>query len=135
MRSNAMPLGRSAASSSDLPATAAQRGRRIAVIDIGSNSLRLVIYHGITRAPVLLFNEKAMCALGRGLNATGRLNPEGVILALAQLERFVALARAVGLGRLDVLATSAVRDAQDGPDFVAEVERRCRISVSVIDGV
>src|SRR5260370_35224281 len=122
MRSNAMPRGRSAGASSDLPATAAQHGSRIAVIDIGSNSLRLVIYHGITRAPVLLFNEKAMCALGRGLNATGRLNPDGVILALAQLERFVALARAVGVGRLDVLATSAGRAARAGPGVVAGVE-------------
>ncbi|HWK43320.1 MAG TPA: Ppx/GppA family phosphatase [Stellaceae bacterium] len=106
----------------------------VGIIDIGSNSLRLVIYDGISRAPVVLFNEKAMCALGRGLNATGRLNAEGVVLAMGNLERFVALARSVGVGRLDVLATSAVRDAQDGPHFVAEVERRCGITVRVIDG-
>ena len=66
---------------------------RIAVIDVGSNSLRLVIYERLGATLLPLLNEKVMCALGRGIAATGRLNPDGVALALANLQRFVALAR------------------------------------------
>ncbi|MGH7100173.1 MAG: hypothetical protein ACREE4_21355, partial [Stellaceae bacterium] len=99
---------------------------RIAVIDLGSNSLRLVVFERLGDALFPLLNEKVMCALGRGLSASGRLNPEGVALALANLRRFVALARAIGVEHLAVLATAAVRDAADGRAFAAEVERKCR---------
>jgi len=64
---------------------------RIAVIDLGSNSLRLVVFERLGGALFPLLNEKVMCGLGRGLSATGRLNPEGVAPALANLRRFVAL--------------------------------------------
>lgn len=111
----------------------ASRGR-IAVIDIGSNSLRLVVYDELTRAPFVLFNEKALCALGRGLGETGRLNPEGIASALANLQRFTALAEAVGVARLEIIATAAVRDAADGPAFVAEATRCCRLPVRVLGG-
>jgi exopolyphosphatase / guanosine-5'-triphosphate,3'-diphosphate pyrophosphatase len=106
----------------------------VAVVDIGSNSLRLVVYDGIRRAPRTLFNEKVMCGLGRGLESTGRLDPDGVDLARANLQRFVALARSLGARRLDVLATAAVRDASDGRSFVAEIERRHRLKVRVLGG-
>ncbi len=106
----------------------------VAVVDIGSNSLRLVIYDGIRRSPVTLFNEKVMCGLGRGLERTGRLDPDGVELARANLQRFVALARSLGAGRLDVLATAAVRDASDGRAFVSEIQRRHRLKVQVLGG-
>ena len=75
-----------------------------------------------------------LCGLGRGLGETGRLNPEGVELARVNLQRFVALARAVGAGRLDVLATAAVRDAADGKDFALEIERRFGVRVRVLAG-
>ncbi len=104
----------------------------IGVIDIGSKSLRLVLYDRLNRAPVVLFNEKVMCALGRGLDATGRLTPDGVALARENIERFVLLTRRLGVKRLDILATSAVRDATDGPAFVAEIEARCGIGIKVI---
>jgi len=107
---------------------------RIAVIDLGSNSLRLVVFERLGGALFPLLNEKVMCGLGRGLSATGRLNPEGVAPALANLRRFVALARAIGVDRLAVLATAAVRDAEDGRAFAAEVERQCRVAVDIIDG-
>jgi exopolyphosphatase/guanosine-5'-triphosphate,3'-diphosphate pyrophosphatase len=118
------------------PGSALDRRRQTmsGIIDIGSNSLRLVIYDRIGRSPQTLFNEKTMCALGRGLNVSGRLNPEGVPMALDNAERFVALARRLGVARLDVLATSAVRDAADGPDFVKTLEKRCGITVQVISG-
>ena len=102
----------------------AERRGSVAVIDIGSNSLRLVVYDGMRRAARMLLNEKVLCGLGRGLSETGRLNPEGVELARVNLQRFVALARAIGVARLDVLATAAVRDAADGKDFAADLERR-----------
>ncbi|HMD65784.1 MAG TPA: Ppx/GppA family phosphatase [Stellaceae bacterium] len=114
----------------DVIATAA----RIAVIDLGSNSLRLVVFERLGGALFPLLNEKVMCGLGRGITSTGRLNDEGVTLALVNLRRFVALAHALGVEHLAVLATAAVRDASDGPSFAAEVERQCRVPVQVIDG-
>jgi exopolyphosphatase/guanosine-5'-triphosphate,3'-diphosphate pyrophosphatase len=107
---------------------------RIGVIDVGSNSLRLVVFERLGAAVFPLFNEKVMCGLGRGIASTGRLNPEGVALALVNLRRFVAFARAIAVHHLAVLATAAVRDASDGEVFAAEVERQCRVQVKTIDG-
>jgi exopolyphosphatase / guanosine-5'-triphosphate,3'-diphosphate pyrophosphatase len=107
---------------------------RIAVIDLGSNSLRLVVFERLGGALFPLLNEKVMCALGRGISSTGRLNPEGVSLALANLRRFVALARALGIEHLAVLATAAVRDAIDGRSFAAEVEHQCDVPVKIVEG-
>lgn len=116
------------------PAGRSTRRGCVGVIDIGSNSLRLVIYDGVRRSPRTLFNDKVMCGLGRNLSVSGRLDPDGVALALANLQRFVALARSIGVKRLDVLATAAVRDASDGQAFVAEIEKRHRLKVKVLPG-
>ncbi len=107
---------------------------RIAVIDLGSNSLRLVVFDrlGGTLTPHL--NEKVICALGRGIARTGKLNPDGTELALANLQRFVALARALSVDHLAIIATAAVREARDGRAFAAEAERRCGVPVRIIDG-
>src|SRR5208337_137319 len=107
---------------------------RIAVIDLGSNSLRLVIFERLGPALFPLLNEKVMCGLARGIASTGRLNADGAALALVNLRRFVAFARAIGVDHLAVLATAAVRDAADGRSFAAEVERQCRVQVNIIDG-
>ena len=107
---------------------------RIAVIDLGSNSLRLVVFERIGGALFPLLNEKVMCALGRGISSTGRLNQDGVTLALVNLRRFVALAHALGIAHLAVLATAAVRDAIDGRSFAAEVERQCHVPVKIVGG-
>src|SRR5215472_1841768 len=107
---------------------------RVGVIDLGSNSLRLVVFERFGAALFPLFNEKVMCGLARGLSSTGRLNPEGVGLALVNLRRFVAFARAIGVDHLAVLATAAVRDAADGRAFAVEVEHQCRVQVRIIDG-
>ena len=109
--------------------------QRIGVIDLGSNSLRLVVFERLGSALFPLFNEKVMCGLGRGIASTGRLNPEGVALALVNLRRFVAFARAIAVDHLAVLATAAVRDASDGQAFAGEVERQCRVRVKIIDGM
>jgi exopolyphosphatase/guanosine-5'-triphosphate,3'-diphosphate pyrophosphatase len=107
---------------------------RIAVIDVGSNSLRLVVFERLGPSLLPLLNEKVMCALGRGIAGTGRLNPEGVELALANLQRFIALARALDVDHIAIVATAAVRDASDGRAFVAEAERQCGVPVRVIGG-
>ncbi len=108
--------------------------KHIAIVDIGSNSIRMVVYDGLNRTPVAIFNEKAVCALGQGLQASGRLNPQGRDLALSVLGRFVRLARAMQVSVLDILATAAVREARDGKAFVQAVERRCGIGVTVLSG-
>src|SRR5579875_3226736 len=92
---------------------------RSAVVDLGSNSVRLVVFEGRGRNPVVIFNEKAVLRLGRGLHATGRLNEEGVEQAVTVLGRYAALARAMDAAPFEMLATAAVRDASNGPDFVA----------------
>jgi exopolyphosphatase/guanosine-5'-triphosphate,3'-diphosphate pyrophosphatase len=91
---------------------------RCAVVDLGSNSVRLVVYEGNCRNPVAVFNEKAVLRLGRGLEATGRLNEDGVDQAITVMRRYRAVATAMGADPLEVLATAAVRDAANGPDFV-----------------
>jgi exopolyphosphatase/guanosine-5'-triphosphate,3'-diphosphate pyrophosphatase len=107
---------------------------RIAVVDVGSNSLRLAVFERLGAILLPLLNEKVMCALGRGIAVTGRLNPAGVELAFANLQRFVALARALAVDHLAIIATAAVRDASDGRDFAAELEERCGVPVRIIDG-
>lgn len=114
--------------------TAPGAAGRIGVVDIGSNTVRLVVYEVPTRLPFPLFNEKAQCELGRGLGDSGRLNPEGVKAAFRALGRFVPLAQAMGVDHLELVATAAVREAADGKDFVAEIERRFACRVDVIDG-
>jgi exopolyphosphatase / guanosine-5'-triphosphate,3'-diphosphate pyrophosphatase len=107
---------------------------RIAVIDIGSNSLRLVVFERLGATLMPLLNEKVMCGLGRGIARTGRLNRDGVELAHANLQRFVALARALGADHLMGIGTAAVREASDGEEFAAEIERRSGLQVRVVDG-
>lgn len=107
---------------------------RVGVIDIGSNSIRLVVYEGARRAPVPIFNEKVLCGIGSKLQSTGRLDPDGVDLALQNIPRFVAAADAMEVEELHVVATAAARDAEDGPDFIAAIERDCGVAVRVITG-
>ena len=114
--------------------TEKNRAGRIGVIDIGSNTVRLVIYEAPTRLPFPLFNEKAQCGLGRSIARTGRLDEEGVEAARLALGRFVLLAEATGVDHLELVATAAVREATDGPEFVADIEKRFGVKVDVIDG-
>ncbi|WP_319826255.1 Ppx/GppA family phosphatase [Thalassovita sp.] len=107
---------------------------RVGVVDVGSNSVRLVVFDGAARSPAYFYNEKIMCALGEGLSETGHLNPEGRRRALAALRRFQHLARGLGISPLTTVATAAVREASDGADFVAEVARETGMQIHVIDG-
>jgi len=112
---------------------AAGKGR-VGIIDVGSNSIRLVVYERKSRAPLPVFNEKVMCGLARGLDATGRLNPDGVEMALANIDRFHTLAHNMKVESLDLLATAAVRDAADGADFMRALASRPGIQAHVVSG-
>jgi len=116
-----------------LKASAAREGRPIAVVDIGSNSVRLVAFERLSRAPAPIYNEKVLCGLGRGLGDTGRLHPAGAKLAMRTIKRFLALTQAMK-AEVDVVATAAVRDAEDGASFVRQIERTCHVPVRVIAG-
>ncbi|HSG54612.1 MAG TPA: Ppx/GppA family phosphatase, partial [Paracoccaceae bacterium] len=107
---------------------------RVGVIDVGSNSVRLVVFDGAARSPAYFYNEKIMCGLGAGMAETGRLNPEGRARALAAIRRFQMLAQGMDLPPLTAVATAAVREATDGPDFRAEVEQETGLRIWVIDG-
>ena len=107
---------------------------RVGVVDVGSNSVRLVVFDGAARSPAYFYNEKIMCALGAGMAETGHLSPEGRARALAAMHRFAKLAEAMGLNELTVVATAAVRDATDGPAFCEEVQQQTGLRIWVIDG-
>lgn len=107
---------------------------RVGVVDVGSNSIRLVVFDGAARSPAYFYNEKVMAGLGAGLAATGRLNPEGVERGFAALRRFAALAKGMDIEPLTCVATAAVRDAEDGPAFQARVEKETGLRLHVIDG-
>ena len=104
------------------------------MVDIGSNSIRLVVFDGLRRVPLPLFNEKVLCGIGRGVARTGRLHPGGVAEALSSLERFGALLAAMGVRHVDAVATAAVRDAADGGDFVRAIADRAGLAVRVLSG-
>ncbi|MBK8458120.1 MAG: Ppx/GppA family phosphatase [Phyllobacteriaceae bacterium] len=91
----------------------------VAVVDIGSNSVRLVIYEGVARSPTVLFNEKMLAGLGKGIALTGRLDPVAVERALEEFRRFRALADQAQAKSIHVIATAAAREAENGPDFIA----------------
>lgn len=107
---------------------------KFAVIDIGSNSVRLVVYENDGRAPYVLFNEKVLCGLGRGVSETGNMQSDTMADALSTLRRFAILLKKMSVRKYRVVATSAVRDALNGPDFVEKVRRECRLKVEVIAG-
>ncbi|MGR3812627.1 MAG: Ppx/GppA family phosphatase [Cognatishimia activa] len=108
--------------------------KRVGVVDVGSNSVRLVVFDGAARSPAYFFNEKIMCALGAGLSDTGRLNPEGRARALSAIARFQEIAAQICNGPLTAVATAAVREAEDGPEFCAEVLEKTGLEIHVIDG-
>src|SRR5207247_2626311 len=109
-------------------------GPPVAVIDIGSNSVRLVAYEGLTRSPTAIFNEKVLAGLGREVQSTGLLAADAVEKALPALKRFRMLCDRMDVAELWVLATAACRDARNGKAFVAEAGRICRAKVDVVSG-
>lgn len=106
----------------------------IAVIDIGSNSVRLVVYEALTRSPTPLFNEKVLAGLGRKVQSTRRLAPDAMERAFAALRRFRSLCDLLQVGDVLAVATAACRDAENGPAFLAEAERICRTKIELLTG-
>lgn len=104
------------------------------IIDIGSNSIRLVVYRGISRTPPILFNEKIMAGLGRGVAATGRLSEEGLTAAEDAIARFALLCNDMRVDRLRAVATAAVREATNSQEFLDRIYKRCGIDIDVISG-
>ena len=107
---------------------------RVGGVDVGSNSVRMVVFDGAARSPAYFYNEKIMCGLGKGLAETGLLNPEGRVRALAALKRFALLAEGMEIAPLTVVATAATREARDGPAFQDEVLAATGLKLWVIDG-
>ncbi len=114
--------------------TQTESERPVAVIDIGSNSIRLVVYDGLNRVSFPVFNEKIECGLGRDLDRTGCLHPDGVHLARQSLHRFVALLNAMGVVQVVAVATAAIREANDGPAFAKELESFCDFPIQILSG-
>jgi exopolyphosphatase / guanosine-5'-triphosphate,3'-diphosphate pyrophosphatase len=109
-------------------------GKPVAIVDIGSNSVRLVAYEGLTRALTPTFNEKVLCGLGRGVATTGVLSEESVAKALAALRRFRVLCDTMGIADVRALATAAVRDAANGPQFLDLAEAAIGCAISLLTG-
>jgi len=105
-----------------------------AVIDIGSNSVRLVVYDHLGRAPLPRFNEKSLCGLGDGLAETGELAKGAIEQTLHALHRYTAVAAAMGVGRIDIIATEAVRRAKNGPGLVQAIEKETGLETHVLSG-
>lgn len=110
------------------------RWKRIGVMDVGSNSVRLVVYDVRGRAMQPRFNEKVLAGLGRGLNSTGKLSKEGVEIAVAALARFASITRAQKVEALFPFATAAVREASDGKEFVDRVKKETGVVLRVLSG-
>ena len=106
----------------------------VAIIDIGSNSVRLLVYEGFSRSPTPLFNEKILCGLGANIGSTGRLDDGAVERALSGLKRFRALATQAGADRIHALATAAAREAENGPEFIANAQAILGCDIDVLTG-
>ncbi|MDE2579639.1 MAG: exopolyphosphatase [Hyphomicrobiales bacterium] len=109
-------------------------GEPVAIVDIGSNSVRLVAYEGLTRSPTPIFNEKAFCGLGRGVTTTGRLADDAMDSALSALARFRTLCSVMRIGNVEVLATAAARDARNGPEFLDRAARAIGAPITLLSG-
>jgi exopolyphosphatase/guanosine-5'-triphosphate,3'-diphosphate pyrophosphatase len=109
-------------------------GKPVAVFDIGSNSVRLVVYERLSRNLTPLFNEKALCGLGREVATKGRLAPDAVEKALSTLSRFRALCDVMQVGEAYAIATAAVRDAKDGAEFIERAKKICRCEIELLSG-
>jgi len=128
----------SASSVAEMGGISQLRGKRargpVAIVDIGSNSVRLVIFETFSRAPAVIHNEKAICAIGRNMVSTGRLHEEGIEKAFEALARFRMLTNAHNVELRDAVATAAARDAANGADFVRKAEAAWGGPIRVLSG-
>ena len=108
--------------------------RPVAVVDIGSNSVRLVVYDGLRRSPTPVFNEKILCGLGKGIAITSRLNESAVVRAIAALKRFRTLAKQIGCNEVYAVATAAAREATNGEEFIEQAEKALGAGIDILTG-
>jgi exopolyphosphatase/guanosine-5'-triphosphate,3'-diphosphate pyrophosphatase len=108
--------------------------QHVAVIDIGSNSIRLVVYDDLSRAPFPRFNEKSFCALGAAIDADGRLATEAIARAVTAVRRFAAIARAMQVQAVHVLATEATRRAVNRDELVDAIRAHTGLATRVLSG-
>jgi exopolyphosphatase/guanosine-5'-triphosphate,3'-diphosphate pyrophosphatase len=108
--------------------------RPLAIIDIGSNSVRLVAYERLSRAPSQIFNEKSLCALGHGVLTTGKLPKSGIEKALTALRRFRVLIEMMEASEIYVVATAAARAASNGAEFLADAEAAIGVPIALLSG-
>jgi len=110
-----------------------QLNQRTAIIDIGSNSIRLVVYQGPARVPAILFNEKVMAGLGKELATTGAIAEDSLVTAQAALQRFYRLCQEMNVDVIESFATSAVRDASNGNELL-KIASKIGIETTVLQG-
>ena len=127
------------ASATDLRRAAAQaaperQGAPVAIVDVGSNSVRLVVYEGERRTAATVQNEKSICGIGRDMVTTGRLHPEGCAQALEALARFRLIADGLNVPVREAVATAAARDASNGAEFIARAEKAWGAPIRVLAG-
>ena len=105
-----------------------------AIVDIGSNSVRMVVYDQLGRAPLPRFNEKSLCRLGEGLAQTGAIAQDGFRRTIEAVRRFRAIADAMGVSRIDAIATEAMRRAKNGRELAAAVTAACGLDIRILSG-
>src|SRR5579863_3060719 len=103
-----------------------------AIVDIGSNSVRLMVYDQLGRAPLPRFNEKSLCRLADGLAETGAIAPDGFRRTVEAARRFRAIADAMGVTRVDVTGTEAIRRASNGPELAKAIAREAGLKVRIL---
>ncbi len=106
----------------------------VAIIDIGSNSIRLVIYENLTRSLTPLYNEKSVCSLGKGVALLGSMNASNVAKALKVMRRFALVIRLMQVKNIYCFATSAVREANNGEQFASDVTKIIGVRVDILSG-
>lgn len=111
-----------------------RREEHIGVIDVGSNSIRLVVYDDLSRAPFPRFNEKSLVALGNGLDDEGRFTEQVMSEALNTVRRFASIADAMDVRRVDVLATEATRRARNGVDLIDRIRAATGLDTRILSG-
>ena len=115
-----------------------ERAKRVdrpyAIVDIGSNSIRLLVYDQLGRAPMPRFNEKSLARLAEGLPETGKIAPDHFRRAVEAVRRFRAIAEAMGVVRIDAVATEAMRRASNGPKLAQAIEVESGLKVRILSG-
>jgi len=112
-----------------------ERVKRVAVVDVGSNSVRLVVFDGAARSPAYFYNEKVMCGIGASLTATGKLDIAGKERAIAAITRFVLIAEMMKASKLVSVGTAALREAKDGQEFCQKVAQKTGLKIQIASGV